>query len=373
MTASVNAVVVDDDERESRLLVELLNARGDDLRCEALMPKSTVEQTAKAALTKLPATTPRVLLLDYRLGEHEVRTGSRVTYRGGTVAGYVRDEDPDLPIVLLTSESKLHEWVARRPGMEEHFDWTLLKKDIATPDAGVDAHARLVDYALAWHAARGWPDDPGETWKRLGGLMAAPPDGLALFSSLEAEPPRGDSPGSVLRWLYRSAHRVSGPLVNGAGARVILGLAESSFATPQLQAWLEPARYTGALRSFGERWWAHLVREQLAGTCEGTRPAEATARADALARQVGVELKSEQCSWCDGERTLHACLVCGRATDAAHCLRPLTPPLPAWADPTVVCYSCIAEGRAERDGLHFPPSVGDVVDGLIEDRIRPPR
>jgi len=32
------------------------------------------------------------------------------------VAGYVREQDPEIPIALLTSEEKLHDWVDAAPG-----------------------------------------------------------------------------------------------------------------------------------------------------------------------------------------------------------------------------------------------------------------
>jgi hypothetical protein len=368
---NTKAVVVDDDQGESTLLVRLLNGQDELLQCEAIRPKDSVEQTAEAVFTQIRHRGPRVLLLDYRLGEHAIETGSTVTYRGGTVAGYVRDEDPDLPIVLLTSEEKLHEWVERRPGMKEHFDWTLLKNEIAAEDGGAAARAKLVDYATAWHKARGGSTDAGATWQKLGKLMAAPSGAMNLFSALEPTPPRGDVPGEVMKWLLRSAHRVSGPLIDDAEVRVMLGVTKDSFDAPKLQRWLQPARYVGALRTFGDRWWAHLVRELVAEACGGTRPVESPARAAALKKVAGAKLQAEGCNWCGGERTLHACMVCHAATDGAHCLRPLSEPLPAWADPAVICYRCIAVGRAQEKGFRFPPSVADVVDGLIENRIQP--
>ena len=370
MSNRVEVLIVDDDSDESESLATLLNEDGDDLVCTAVQPRGSVEATARLIQERLHTSAPRLLLLDYRLADHQIADGEVADFRGGTVASHIRDEDPNLPIVLLTSEEKLHKWVERRPGMKQHFDWTLLKSEVAAKDRGAHAHACLVDFALTWQRARDWPDDEQETWRRLGELMNAPPEGLKQFVALEPKAPRGDVPGEILHWLLKRAHRLRGPLIDDASARVMLGLTPASFEGPAVQQWLEPARYKGGLQAFGRRWWAHLVGDQLSEACDGTRPIEASERVRHLGATLGVNLCPETCVWCAGERTLHACLLCRLATDAAHCLIPLGEPLPAWADPQVVCYRCVAEGRA--DELHFPPSAREIVEALIQDRIQPP-
>lgn len=370
MIDPVEVLIVDDDEKESSLLAELLNECGSELNCVAIQPSKDITLTVSAVRKALTGDGPRLLLLDYRLEDHDLPDGGRVEFKGGTVAGYLRDEDPDLPIVLLTSEEKLHDFVERRPGMKQQFEYTVIKRKVAEDGGAAHVQAELADFATTWHSARGWRDDPDETWTSIGALMDASAEGLALFSTLEAEPPRGDVAGDVMHWLLKRAHRFQGPLIGQATVRVALGVTEESFESSELQRWLDPARYTGALGAFGTRWWAHIVRARIGEACGGFRRVEASARAAALSEVVGVGLESEPCSWCDGERTLHACMVCRRATDAAHCLTPLGEPLPAWADAPVACFRCVAEGRAEK--LRFAPASQEIVAGLIEDRIRPP-
>jgi CheY-like chemotaxis protein len=371
VSEAVHALIVDDDPTESSALADLLRASGTKLKVKTIQPPTTVEEAAKAILEALPDEQARVLLLDYRL-EDNAFEGQAVRYRGGTVAGYLRDEDPELPIALLTSEQKLHDWVESRPGMKNVFDWTLVKSEISAPEGAARGYTEIVDFAHAWQRARGWPEDPAETWTRLADLMRAPQDGMLLFRELEAEPPRGDVTGDVIHWLLHRALDIPGPLLGAGPIRVTLGLSREAFSTEQVEAWLEDARYTGALGAFGERWWAYLARAKLAEACGGFRPLDASARAAGLGQALETTLSYEGCDWCGGERTLDACFVCSAATDAAHCLRPLTAPLPAWADPGVVCFRCIATGRADEHGLRFPPQAEDIVDGLKEDRIRPP-
>src|SRR6187397_2554239 len=187
MTA-VQAVIVDDDATEAGALAEILN--GDDLNATLQTPSSTVEATAKSALGALGEEGARLLLLDYRLEDNELETGDVARFKGGSVAEYIREQDPDVPIALLTSEKKLHDWVERRPGIKEIFDWTLIKKEISGDAAR--ARAQIVDYALNWEAVRTW-DEKTALWEALAGLMAAPEGEMALFQELEAEPPKASA------------------------------------------------------------------------------------------------------------------------------------------------------------------------------------
>jgi CheY-like chemotaxis protein len=373
MSSTVRALIVDDDEKERTALADLLNGAGAELTVTAVAPAADVEGTAAMIRERLPDGEPRLLLLDYRLEDNPLSGSEHASFRGGTVAGYIRDVDPDLPIVLLTSEEKLHEFVERRPGVKDFFDWTLLKSAISNRAGAAVGHTKIVAFANAWRRALGWPNDQDETWERLEELMHAPPDGIVYFKNLEAEPPRGDVPGDVIHWLAYRALRLPGPLVGADAVRVTLGLSPQAFQDPKVRIWLEDARYDGALAQAEERWWAHLVRGKLATAADGVRPLEASDRVVAIAKAVHrKKLEHEGCSWCGSPRTLGACMVCGQATDAAHAVRPLTQPLPAWADAFVVCYQCIALGRADEQRLRFPPQTEEIVSGLREDRIRPP-
>ena len=369
MSEPVNALLLDDDATESASLADLLNS-GTDLLVTTAQPTGEVEETVAKVLDALPDGCPRLLLLDYRLEDDATRQDA-VKFRGGTVAGYLRDVEPELPIVLLTSEAKLHAWVDTRPGMKSVFDWTLVKNKISSPGGAGREHEKIVDFAHAWEGARGWPEQSDELWTRIAELMRAPEQYVQPYGELEAEPPRPDVTGDVIHWLLHGALTIPGPLIAKDAVRVTLGVSPEAFATEAVGAWLEDARYQGVLGAFGARWWAAMVRAQLAEACGGSRPLDAADRAAALSEHLSAELDSEACNWCGGQRTLEACLVCGSATDAAHCVRPLTASQPAWADPCVVCYRCVATGRADAEGLRFPPLANDVIDGLREGRVKP--
>jgi hypothetical protein len=368
----VHAVIVDDDPKEGEVLTDLLKeAGGDELQVDLLPPKSHVEETAAEIFGLLSGDDPKILLLDYRLEDHPIEGGQHVPFRGGTVAGFVRDKDPDLPIALLTSEEKLHDWVERRAGVKEFFNWTLIKRKVTKPGGAARVSAQMIDFARSWELARGWEDKTESMWRHMEELMRAPEGEISLFKDLEGEPPRGDVAGEVMHWLLYRALLIPGPLIGAATTRVTLGLTPESFVKPKVANWLEDAAYTGALKTLHERWWGQLVRAKLTEAADGARPLDASARASVLSEELGEKLDHEGCSWCGGERTLQACSICERATDAAHSLRPLAKALPAWADAWVVCYRCVAEGQADK--VTFPQSVDDVVQALTEGRVGEPQ
>jgi CheY-like chemotaxis protein len=364
----VRIAIVDDDATEAGALAELLRAGG-DLEVVLQAPSPSVEATAASTLEALGEEGPRLLLVDYRLGDNPIDGGDIVRFKGGSVAGYVREQNPEIPIALLTSEEKLHDWVDRRAGIKEIFDWTLIKNEISAEGGAEQARAKIVDYAHSWETASTWSEET-TLWERLAELMKAPEGEIALFEELEAEPPKAGVTAEVMHWVLFDALRTPGPLIDSATARVVLGLDRDSFSRAEVSEWLADARYDGALSTFEERWWGRPMRTKLAKAAGGGRPLDASARVGALTAQLGVELHHEGCSWCEGERTLQACHRCERATDAAHSVRPLSRPLPAWADSWVVCYSCIADGNA--DDVVFPQSAQDVVRALTEGRIQPP-
>src|SRR4051812_8403875 len=91
------AVLVDDDTSEGDSIAKVLND-GETLVCAAQRPSDSFEATVTALRQGLGGEGPRVALLDYRLDDHELADGGQAAFRGGTVAGYLRDIEPEVPI-----------------------------------------------------------------------------------------------------------------------------------------------------------------------------------------------------------------------------------------------------------------------------------
>ena len=93
----VRTVIVDDDTIEGGGLADLLRAGGDDLEVVLQAPLPSVEATAASTLKALGEGGPRLLLVDYRLGDNPIEGGDIVRFKGGSVADRPRagSGDPD--------------------------------------------------------------------------------------------------------------------------------------------------------------------------------------------------------------------------------------------------------------------------------------
>jgi hypothetical protein len=353
---------LDDNEGESGSLAALLGS--DILRVSPVGPGDTVEATAERLAHALSDATANVLLLDYRLDDR-----ADVEFRGGSVASAVKDLRPEVPVVLLTTDQKLHEWVETRPGVEELFDWRLLKGHITAEHTRDSVRAQVIDLARGWAELAAAASGDADPWDLLANVMGVRREEVDVFAQTELHTPRPEVPGALALWLLRGPLHWPGPLHGAADTRVFLGVQPEAFELDAVQTWLAPARYVGPFQSFGERWWSERVRSAVS-ELGAASPPDAEARARALSDHVGIVLPAEGCSWCGGLRTIRACNVCERGVDAAHSLRLLTEPPPVWADAPVLCFSCVADGSGE--DLRLAPGSEDIVDGLKDGSISPP-
>lgn len=362
-TSHVWAAVLDDNEQESRKLAQLLAS--EDLGVDALTPAGNLEETVRLVLSAVAQHSEEeavVVLFDYRLDDR-----GDVGFRGGTVASAFKEKEPTVPVVLLTTDEKLHRWVETRPGVQEVFDWRLLKSEINSERDSV--RAKIIDLGRGWKLLREAADSGTDVWEILAESLGVDRADVATFEEVELDPPMPNVPGALALWMLHGPLKWPGPLLDEPDTRVLCGLTTADFQRPEVQGWLEAASYSGPFQAFGRRWWSAAVRDLVAGLSRPP-PADATARASALGTALGIDLQAEGCSWCGQPRTMRACAVCRCAVDAAHSLRLLTDRPPAWADAPVVCFRCVADGSA--DGERLARGNEDVAQGLRDGSIGSP-
>ena len=290
----------------------------------------------------------------------------------GSIAAALRDADVTsaVPLVLLTTEAKLKTWVESRPGTLELFDWRLLKGEFGEAELPA-LRERLADLARGfWELSGGKLRDRGG-WDRIAQALGVEREQLAALEELELDVPGSDSPAELARWILTGPLQWPGPLIDAPEARVVLGVTDDAFEVESVQRWLAPFAYHGLFASFGPRWWSAPLRKAVAELAGPPGTVDSERRADALGRHLGVALDAEQCSWCGQPRTIHACRICLCAVDAAHSVRLLTARPPGWADASVACYTCIAQGRAEDSQL--VPDARAVIEQLQTGMLEPPQ
>lgn len=353
--AEARAIFVDDDE-SARKDVERLGKYG--LDCRTMSPPAPNDLDSEL-LAPIRDGEVDVVLLDYRLDDMPSEGGLAVSYRGGMLAAAVRELDPGIPIVLVTTEEKLRSFVDRTPSIRELFDWQLSKGWL---QRGVEERRRIADQLI--DLARGFRMiDEAVTRHVDEQLYGALRDVLALDEG-EAEVLDGllvdVATPKVARWLLDGLLASPGPLLDEGEARVLLGLTAEAFALGEVQAWAAQARYEGVFSVFSApRWWEHRLYARL--------PAEAvhqgaSGRSAAVAAACGLDsLETDRCTCCGGDEIQRVCSLCRRAVDATHHLTRVAM-RPPWARPPVVCFPCIAKGRDEEERVRF----GAGTHGLLE-------
>lgn len=340
------AVAVDDNA-DDRQLATLLEGAG--LSVQALPPAATVEDTVTQVASALGSTTsPGVVLVDYRLDQEQA-----VSFKGGTIGAALREAMPDTPLVLFTTEERLRQWVDQQAGIRDLFDWQLIKGTVLGPDQARDL-ARLSVASIATSFARvveirDQLSEDADVWDVIRIAMGAEPDELRPFRSSTVAVPHKESASQIARWILREALQHPGPLISGADARVIAGLDSSSWLQPSVREWCARSAYTGAFSGLKNDWhWRGRLSQSVDALFEGTlAPEDAAHRAAAISRLLDVPLEHDRCSWCGDSDVLRACVICERAVDSAHALRPLGSP--DWSLGQVICFTCILSGEAEHE------------------------
>jgi hypothetical protein len=348
-------VLVDDSPEDLKYAERLTR---DGLDCRALVPPGTAEEL-QAQIGKL-ASEGRcdVVLVDYRLdAEVDPHTHERRRYRGGSVAAELKEWEPDTPVVLVTTEQWVREYLEGNPTVRRLFDHQILKDRLASRSERPTVVLEIVELARGFRRiARAG----GKGWGRVAQLLAAEGEeeegleGLALLNAPSAT-------AEIAQFILGGLVRFPGLLLDEHDAAAVLGVTVFSFQRPEVQQALGSTRYEGVFSAWHARWWRGRTHRwlTLAGGANGGR--EGDWRARAVAAAAGKSLRSvrpARCTWCDGLDVSRACSLCHEPVDVMHSLVAVVDDRPAWTDDAIVCYRCVAEGRAEN--VRFQAGVGSV-------------
>lgn len=343
----VRAVVVDDSDEDLKHADRLSSG---DLACSKLSPSDTAEELCAVIVDLKQAGKCDVVILDYRL-DSEVDGGSGVSrrYRGGTAAALLKEVAPELPVVLMTTEAKYEASLTGRSEVRRLFDHTVLKSAIV--DRERRPGVRLGVTALA----RGFAtiaSSTGSGWPRMYALLDAPSAGREFELRDLPLAPVGVSESA--QWLLHEALAYEGPLLSGAAAAALLGLEEKDLRSGLVDPLVSNCRYEGVFSEWKARWWREGIEAVLAAAGDGGRSHGAD-RASDLSAKLGLgeaALSHAVCVWCGGPDVAQACSLCSQPVDPKHHLVATIDDRPAWVDPAIVCFRCIANGSADGTRVH---------------------
>lgn len=367
----VRAVFIDDVAQDLRYADRLTQA---GLPCLALKPPPTIDELLRLLAQSLREDAYDVVLLDYRLDDEFNDVTGGTNYRGGTVAATLKELHPDIPLVLVTHESKLRRWLLHNPRVRRLFDYQVLKEDLNQASEREGIAQRIEDLALSYHTiasatARSADQDP---WEIVADLMAASPSERDTLSSSYAGPtPR--TTNEIADWLLHEVIKYPGFLLDERETAVRLGVTASSFRESGVQSWLESAMYSGVFSKLGHRWWRGRIADLLFEAAGVDSFGTSEQRVEAIARRTGLsDLIADRCVWCDGGAIARSCSVCSQAVDSAHHLVGRVDERPRWAEPFVVCFRCIQEGREEEEEIQYAPGTSQLVQDLKTGNLLPP-
>lgn len=319
------AALLVDDHAEDRKIAQRLTASG--LQCEAIAPGESLDSLVQTIEERVATRAADVILLDYRLDD-VVSAGTRFPHRAGALAADLKERRPLLPLVLLTTEEKLQQWLHRTSQVHTLFDLVILKTRITTGEGLKRAVAAVDDLVRGFRTLEERYDASATAWIGFGTLLGATSvEGNDLETAFPTGPPV--TPAEAANWLLRSLLDRPGPLLPLYDAAARLGVSVASFLENVSE--LEQLRYVGPFSGLRPRWWRGRLEHMRS---EGTET-------------LGASLEPAVCRVCGEEPVTRACAVCRQGIDLRHGVRTYEEAPLTWAEPRFVCYDCIAEGRAE--------------------------
>lgn len=360
--AKIRAVLVDESNEDLKYADRLTRS---GLTCERQKPTKSLSQLVQLLIDG----DYDIFLLDYRLDEMPADSGP--DYRGGSVAAKLKERNPELPVVLVTTEQKRRESLEHNPQVRGLFDFDVLKEDLARLSDQRRAAQQLTDLAVGYRRIREVlaRQSKSVSWKAIARVMGARPrEQEVLMEFCTRRMPT--TTAEVAQWLLREIIAFPGLVLDRDETRVRLGLTESAFSHAKVQAWLESASYAGVFSKVHPRWWRGRVAELIKQLVPANSSASAKGRAAAIARiSKAQHLKADRCNWCGHGEIARACSSCRCAVDATHCLPASIDARPLWAESAVVCFRCIYNGRA--DNIALQSGASNLVNDLKANKMKP--
>ncbi len=350
------AAVLVDDNPQDRIIAERLS--DDGLACRSLVPRGTLDQLRAEILTLVEEGVADVVLLDYRLDDQRPDNGEPFSHRAGALAAELKEHRPQLPLVLLTTEANLRQWVEVNPAIGPLFDLTVLKSELDTQVSRRNYAIAIGDLAVGFQQLDHFASAGSLDWLHVAASIGLDETEAAAFAADWPDAPPGGFSDLVTAVLKGLLAERPGPLLPFADAAARLAIQPHALANV-----LEAAprlRYTGPFALLRPRIWrARLDAAEAArrtATIDETRP-EGTAFATALA-----SAEPQRCRVCEEQPSTQACALCRRGVDDRHYVVASELLRPAWSDPRAVCFACIEDGAA--DDERFPSAARRIVERL---------
>lgn len=330
--------VDDEDDRKTKRTADRVREAA-QLECERVDPPKIEENELEAFFNR----DADLYLVDQDL------SGLR-GYLGSGLAGHIRTERSDRPIVLISRSSVSRDRLRSADTFEElHVADEFIKKGHLNGEGLDRVHALLEGLAAGYARLRQAP--PGKIDLRA--VIGADEDEFDAVR--EASPPvsKGErTPFPVARWVRSTFLAYPGLVLSPLHAAVLLGLAPEAFARPDVRARFASAAYGGVFAPPEGRWWkGRLLRVATVICREAEEPGPVR---DALRRALADDdgpLPAARCVWDNSEGADAVCAVLRAPVKVAHSLRYYPDARPSVMDPARVSFRAIRMSNEFDDGL----------------------
>ena len=244
-------VLIEDDDRRA-LARRIENLGGATFTVQPLAPPTNLND-----MECVLGSSPDLVLIDYELDSVQPDS-SIANYRGTTLAARVREESPELPIVLLT-RSNLGTWLEAQRTVEAGpiFDDVLYKEEDLRHRPGA-SHGKLVSLARGYRALS---ESKERTSADLLEMLRTNQEGSQAAS--EAQPPSEHwAVFEAANWIRSILLRYPGVLYDDAHAATALGVSKGDFLNDAMQDLLKGAEYRGPFCEEYQRWWRHSLFDE---------------------------------------------------------------------------------------------------------------
>ena len=244
-------VLIEDDDRRA-LAARLENLDSVAFKVESLPPPKDLNHIGSVL-----SFNPDLLLIDYELDSVQPDS-SIANYRGTTLAARVREERPNLPIVLLT-RSNLGAWLEAQRTVEagSAFDEILYKEE-GLRDCREVSRTKLISLARGYKTLR---ESEEHTLDDL--LDVLKTDEKGRDRAREAQPPSVHwAVFEAANWIRCVLLRYPGVLYSDAHAATTLGVSIRDFQNGAMQQLMRNAEYQGPFCEEVQRWWRHTLFDE---------------------------------------------------------------------------------------------------------------
>jgi len=263
MSKKTNKIIyVDDDQRELKRYKKHLESTGEIVVIE-LLPKQRldVEEIIRIA--------PALVLIDIELDQKQP-SGEFSTYKGTLLAASIRENLPEIPIVLLSRGSlKRSSQLEFIRDFESVHEFLLLKEDLSERRKRKETIVKLLDLVEGFQELRSKRrKDKSTLLDALGARKAEWKD--LRRSNIPSAIKEGTDwrVAETAKWVRDVLLKYPGILYNSLHSSVALGIDEEAFLSPKVQAAFQKSKYSGIFSKQNPRWWKRRLLQKAAQIME---------------------------------------------------------------------------------------------------------